>query len=338
MIPTLLPPDFVPAVDAPPNSLDPHETKAQVSFKLPPPADQPCAEFAVEPIDDLEECFRHSGWRSRRLQVWDALQRTHQNRGRLDRFRNCGSAAYLFYSPCRGALSVRANYCHDRFCIPCANARASRIARNLTRHVEARKLVFLTLTIRHNTTKLRDQIARIYECFKLLRRRVLWKQAEIGGAAFLELKVARDGLWHPHIHCIMESRFMPAKELSQAWLAVTGDSSVLDIRQVKSAEEVASYCVKYATKPADASIFNNAEMLDECVSTLKGVRFCLTWGTWRKLKLEDPDDGKPDDWLQIGRFSVLMHQANAGNPEAAAWIHALANGLRDSQPPPLPDL
>lgn len=51
----------------------------------------------------------------------------------------------------------------------------------------------------------------------------------------------------PHIHCLIESSYVPQKWLSQAWNALHG-APIVDIRRVKPGQGAAKYLAKYLTK------------------------------------------------------------------------------------------
>lgn len=158
---------------------------------------------------------------------------------------------------------------------------------------------FVTLTRAHSHAPLQAQIDSLYSCFARLRRSKFWQSCVQGGAAFLECKIGKgSGLWHVHLHLIVTGSFIDQKALSQAWLAVTSDSSIVDVRKIDDFGHVSRYVTKYVTKPLDASIYNVPEMLDEFVVAIQGRRLCLTWGTWRKHKLtESPPDDR--EWTPL---------------------------------------
>lgn len=281
-------------------------------------------EFDVQPATAAEQRFRHSGWSVRRAQIWAAFNRLHMGDDRRSRFANCGSGLWLQQNSARDDLKLACNTCHDRFCVPCAAARAARMAGVLEEKLQGVTARFVTLTLRHSRTPLVDQLARIGRSFTALRRRQFWTSAVDGGASFLEFKVGeQDGLWHVHLHILCTGRFVNQKRLSQEWHAVTGDSSIVDVRQVKDADHVAAYVTKYVTKPADASIYARPDLLDEMISGLSGRRLCATFGTWRGLKLDDiPEDTA--GWCNIASVETLRSQAAAGDAEARRYLYAAA--------------
>lgn len=285
--------------------------------------DRPRLEFSVPLASSDETHFRHSGWHVRRQKVWDAMAATHVGSSRRDSFFNCGAALWVQVNAQGDEYRTVCNTCHDRFCDPCGRTRARRINFNLKTILKNKRPLFLTLTLRHSTTPLADQIDRLLRSFTRLRHRAWWKANVYGGAAFMELKVsAFDDLWHVHLHLLVDSEYLPQRKLSDEWHAVTGDSSIVDVREPKSLAVVANYVVKYVTKPADSSVFAAPDRLQEMMTALRGRRLCLTFGTWRKLPLEDlPDDGQ--EWTAVASVAALVARFDEGDPEAIRIIEAL---------------
>jgi hypothetical protein len=318
-----------PAMDGggspPPSSLlDPLETKS------PPP---PSAfiqrkrhgnpEFDSAPASPEEQQFRHSSWVVMRHRTMAALERCHVGEKRCDAFANCGGGAWLYVAAGGDDLTIKCNKCHDRWCLACGRERAGRISANLLTVMSAKTCRFITLTLRHSSTPLKDQLDRLYRSFNALRRRAKFRESVKGGGAFLEVKVGRDGLWHPHLHVICEGTFLAHKTLSAEWHAVTGDSWIVDIRSVKDDGEAASYVAKYLTKPASHDVYSSAEKLDEMIITLRGRRLCMTFGSWRGVVLEPKDDDGVE-WKPIASIDSLRSRASAGDEEALRWVAAAA--------------
>ncbi|KKM62827.1 hypothetical protein LCGC14_1517790, partial [marine sediment metagenome] len=98
-----------------------------------------------------------------------------------------------------------------------------------------REVRFITLTLRINWEPLGDQVTRLMRCFARLRRRVLWKSTQFGGVAFLELKRRpHNHTWHPHVHIISEGLWIEKRDLSKAWLEITGDSFIVKVKPCDS--------------------------------------------------------------------------------------------------------
>lgn len=257
--------------------------------------------------------------------MWRALQRTCQSDARKDRFANCGSQLWLRLDKVHKCIGVACNTCKDRLCGPCGAARAQRIVDAVVNAKPNATLRFVTLTLKPSHASLSAQLDRLYDSFNKLRRRDFWKLYVTGGVAFVEVKIGKNsGLWHPHLHCLVEGDFIPQRDLSREWLEVTGDSSIVDVRRVENVGHAAAYTVKYGSKGCDSSVYNAPSRLDEFVTAIKGRRFALTFGTWRGIQLaEGHDDGA--QWQNIGAIDSLVSRARAGDDDARHWLQ-LASG------------
>ena len=129
-------------------------------------------EYRFEPLTKWERQFRHGHWEARCARVAAALESTGGDSLRLDHFVNCGSGCVAEWSETEQRHRLAGNYCHDRHCEPCMRAKANKIAGNLRDRLEAKphgRYRFITLTLKHSTAPLADQIRRIYKHFKALR-------------------------------------------------------------------------------------------------------------------------------------------------------------------------
>lgn len=304
-------------------SLDPHETSRQfppeeVLSSPNPPRD----DFRITPITAEENAFRHSGWTRHRRRVWDSLMRTGQSRSRMDRFANCGSGCTVFWSPSRRDWTLRANYCRDRCCQPCGVARSRFVRDAVVDFIGTRTVRFVTFSLKHTPhLTLTEQIDRLYEAFSNLRRKKLYRSLVRGGCAVLEVKIGKDLLWHPHLHCLLEGSYLPQKDLSREWLKVTGDSYIVDVRLVGQQRNEVHYVCAYVGKPLDASIYAVPSRLDEFIKAIKGRRLILCFGTWRELDLDAEPEGA-DDWIAVGSLCTLIAESQT-DPTARRILEAL---------------
>lgn len=299
----------------------------------------PRIEFACESPSRPEALFRHSCWARRRAKIWGALRRLHVNPHRLDRFCTCGSHLCAQRHPETGDIRITSNHCNDRFCVPCQAAKARRISQAAERLIKDHGARFVTLTMRAGQTPLVDQIDRIYRSFLELRRRHFWKNAVQGGAAFLEVKIGeKSGLWHVHLHILAQTKWLDQRTLSTEWHAVTGDSSIVDVRPIDDAQGRARYVTKYVTKPMDSTVYQSDAKMDECIMAMKGRRLCSTFGSWRGTKLDAaPETGTK--WIYVGRIDSIATDSRRGDETAQRLWHAITTkyprvGEFFSTPPP----
>lgn len=313
--------------------LDPPETKSPAPDLL---ADQVAASLSglhATPGHDrltLGQVFRHSGWARDRRRVYEALRDTHQSIARILAFEDCGSQAYVLRSrddPPR--YRVAGSACHDRFCRPCANARARGIALNVSEKLGKHPVRFLTLTVAGTGLPLADRLDHITRSFAALRRTAFWRQNVTGGIAFCEIKwsVATQR-WHPHFHCLIEGRYLPKRAISYEWQKVTGDSKIVRIMRIPDAARVVGYITRYAGKTADHTFVRDPVRLSEAIRALLGRRLCTTFGRWRGIALT----GHPSEeaWENIGTVHDVARLAAAGDMDclrALAQIDAQATAI-----------
>lgn len=277
-------------------------------------------EWATEPITLSESIFRHSGWVMRRSRLFAALKRTGTRHRRLQAFADCGSCSTCEQT--KDEVRVRGSSCRHPLCEPCRQERAAKIRDALHFLCIDKEVRFLTLTLRHSKTPLADQIDRLYRSFSAFRRRKSWTTNVRGGAAFLEVKISdRDGLWHPHLHILLEGRWWDTREISDEWHAVTGDSTVVDITRPRAIDDVCRYCVGYCVKTVHPSVWNDDATLDEAIVSLAGRRMCLTFGTWRGTPLE-PKEKDDRVWVTLGRLETVLQRAADGIAACVRWVEA----------------
>ena len=292
---------------APPDThLDPPETPVEA---------EPSSPSTVDPDGDNALCdnFRHSGWRHARQAIFHAFQELNLPPARSQAFRLCGSSWWVQrHREDRQRYRIVPDHCHDRFCIPCAHSRQRVIRNNAYRLIRDHEHRFLTLTIRNPGQDLNTLLNRLYTAFRKLRQRSIWRNRVYGGAAFCEVtyNAERDS-WNPHLHCILDGRYIDRPDLSRAWLAVTGDSFNVHIRLIRTKHAVCDYVTKYATKPLPHNAVSCPAPLREAILAFRRRRLIVTFGTWRHFKLLDnPADA---DWEQIDHFNGVSFRAASGD-------------------------
>lgn len=287
--------------------------------------------------------FRHSGWARPRRLVRQALVDLDIGLRPLERFDRCGADPWVVVDesdPTR--LAIHSDHCHNRWCTPCSRQRAARIVGNLKQRLNDGHIRFLTLTMKHSDTPLSHQIDRIYQSFRKLRRADFWTSAVDGGCAVLELKHSHQTrLWHVHIHCLLDGRYVDQADIKAEWWRITGDSHVVDIKHCHDADHAAHYVVKYITKPVPSSVINKPDQLREMIAALARRRLVLTWGTWRGVRLSAPLD--TTTWQLVASLPELYRRRDAGNLDAYAILVALEQMLPElpivagRDPPAHPD-
>lgn len=277
--------DFAPGESS---LLDPIETKIHRA---------PCPQFDGTAVEDDWD-YRHvarKGLEREWLATYHALERScgvmHQRP--LQNFRDCGRYAYFAWvEETRRVILVR-NACRSRWCPICARSKASFITEQATAWLKKiTEPKFLTLTLRSTDAPLSEQVDRLYDGLRLLRRRKFFKDAARGGVWFFQLTYNRDRKqWHPHLHILMDSNYLQKSALIAAWQEITGDSYIIDIKAVWNPESAAAYVARYVSRPAELS--SVAEQLqDELLTTCKGRRLAGSWGTGKAIDLGNPKPGE----------------------------------------------
>lgn len=143
--------------------------------------------------------------------------------------------------------------------------------------------------------------------------------------SFVEVKRRPDShTWHPHIHMLVEGVYVSKQTLSAAWLEITGDSMVVDIKWVRDPDRAAYYAAKYAGKGVHNDVERDPEMLDEALEALRGRRLHTCFGTWSMPA--EPGDVYPDEWRTIGTLRSVLERARSDDPTAVAILAVLTNG------------
>lgn len=284
------------------------------------------------PALPLESGFRHSGWMLERLRVQHALLVANVAASRLERFKECGGDCVCEYSPSLRRYRLRANYCGDRFCIPCARARSRKIEGALVKAFSGSKPLFLTLTLRASRATLSACLDRLYASFKALRRDAVWKSAVRGGVAVTEIKRGSgSGQWHVHLHALLQADYLDARWLSERWKEITGDSFIVDVSRMKHQQEGIGYVAKYASKGWTAEVTRDHDSLVECVCSLRGRRLLVTFGRMAKL---DVDSGTPraEDWRRVDRLERILEAHGRGERWASGIVRGLMGADEEAKP------
>jgi hypothetical protein len=252
------------------------------------------------------------------------MQRTCQPPNRAASFAACGTGYWVLRHQHDSTIfRTVPDHCHDRLCLPCARSRAQALADNVAERIDDEPARLVTLTLKADDANLRTRIDRLYRGFRRLRQRPIWKERVTGGAAFLELTRGKHGThWHVHLHCIVQGKYIPRESLGAEWLAITGDSHVVDVRFIRDHKQTASYVTTYAAKAVPSQVINTPDLIDEAVDALRGRRLVITFGTWRRWRLT----ARP----HIPGYSLFCHSnslayraCDPNDPTAAAVLQAI---------------
>jgi len=169
---------------------------------------------------------------------------------------NCRKRGRVFRCPNghRWAVPIR---CDLRICPPCLKRLGRKVwdirAKDLAEMARGKQgwtWKMLTLTLRvegDGWTKegLRERIKKIWKCARKLLKEFFLLSSDAGAVGVTE--VGSGG--NVHLHVVVWGPYASQDVLSERWLALTGDSKIVDIRQIKgSLEGALRYVGKYLSK------------------------------------------------------------------------------------------
>jgi hypothetical protein len=145
-----------------------------------------------------------------------------------------------------------------------------------------RAVYFLTLTLKNIPDEAfgRHDVKRLRACFGKLRRRF----PQIADGFYAVQTTSKGRGWHLHLHTLFDGRYVPKAELSKAWLEITGDSFMVDIRKVEDPKKAVRYLLSDflqspRIRPEDYKSFNGV---------FAGSRIIQAFGRCRKDQLRRP--------------------------------------------------
>jgi len=223
-----------------------------------------------------------------------------------DRLKSCRKFAFFYQSNETGKLRVQSSRCKLRWCPICRDVSRMIVTSAVDGWLRRRKFPkMLTFTLKHSDDDLLVQINRIYKSFQKIRQRVFFKQNVTGGVWFFQLKQnPQTEQWHPHIHCLVDGKFINHNKLKELWLKITGDSFVVDVRPVKDLDNASTEVARYATSPADLTNMSLESAWDVFEAT-EGKRICGTWGNAKGMILRPTPQADSDEWSKVADFSWI---------------------------------
>jgi len=218
----------------------------------------------------------------------------------------CRTDAWFVREIETGYVRIVSHHCRLRWCPFCARVKAFKASLTLERWVrKALHPKLLTLTLRSSSLPLSTQIDRIYDAFRTLRKRNKFKSRLLGGFWYFQVtKSVKTGFWHPHIHVLCEGRYIQHRYLKSMWEQITGDSVIVDIRQVRNPKSVINDVTRYISRPMSLKGLTSENMLD-LFKSFHGRRLCGTFGTARKLSQEIKLSNPPPKVEKIGTWSLV---------------------------------
>lgn len=240
---------------------------------------------------------------------------------RLNRLDECRTGGYFMKNIESGHVKVAAKSCHVRFCPLCSKSRENFIRHKTKLWLETIKQPkFMTFTLKHCEDSLWNQVEKLYSCFQKIRRHKMFRKKLRGGVWFFQIKLSKsDSLWHPHIHFVADCDFISQKKIQNAWEELTGDSKIVDIRQVKDADKAADYVARYAVSPCKLAGLND-EQLQELFYGLKKRRLSGTIGNAFKAKIMAKPVFESGMWKRLFSFALIERLRHYDSDAKALWV------------------
>lgn len=229
----------------------------------------------------------------------------------------CGD--YLLFRDYYRVDKVRlhaADFCQRHLLCPlCAIRRGAKLVEAYKARLEViqqeapgLKAYLVTITIK-NGEDLAERYRHLTGCMKRMKqaRRDHLKAPQknkhveaakaVGAVGSYEFKRGKgSGLWHPHVHMVWLCHEAPdAGKLSAEWLALTGDSYIVDVRPFHDQEDILGGFLevfKYAVKFSDLPLADNWHGYE----TLRHRNLIFSLGAFRGVEVpEDLSDIQLDD-------------------------------------------
>lgn len=264
------------------------------------------------------------------LQAWQASGNFYYhvdevlNTDYVSKWEACRRGAWFARHVDTGEVRVFTRACRLRWCSLCSSARRAFITVEVAAWIrQASYPKFLTLTLKHSNAPLLHQINSLYEYFRKYRHAKFFSDNTYGGIWFFQIKRAKHtGQWHPHIHCIIEGKYMQQRKLSKLWYRITSGSKIVDIRPIRDQAKAANEVARYASAPAEVSSLKPSDYY-EVFSSVHSRKTCGTWGSARSVLLKQPTASDKDSWRSVGDWSIVREgQGQFAQADAIvkAWL------------------
>lgn len=237
-----------------------------------------------------------------------------------DRFHRCRTRAFFIRNIDTGEVRISANTCKHRWCVPCSQARARTIGRNVETWVRTLKgPKLLTLTLSHTDAPLAAQLHELTVLFQRLRKRDPFSHAWRGGAWFLQVTRNPDtGQWHPHLHIVLDGDYVPHRTIARHWELVSTTSRIVDIRAIRTPEYACRYVSRYVSRPMmlkDLPLPERIELYD----AFSHKRLVGTFGTARGANLLSTPTFDRTKWRTVGTWFWVTSLASTDPRAAEIW-------------------
>jgi hypothetical protein len=180
--------------------------------------------------------------------------------------------------------------CSVRFCAHCSSRRSGKYKRKYLPYalafVKLSKVnltpCLLTLTqVKIKGEELEDSRQRILKSYRKFVRHNFVEDYFAGGLFTIDNVFSESGN-HTHLHIVIfRKKFIDHKLLKKHWAKVSEGAENLHIELIDDLEKGLKECIKYISKPLDASNLERRHILE--LLAVRGKRFIDTFGEFRKF-------------------------------------------------------
>jgi hypothetical protein len=154
----------------------------------------------------------------------------------------------------------------------------------------------LTLTLA-KTADLAAGVERIMKAWRKLQILVGFERDKrdklFGAIAAIEIGPHRN----VHLHVLYWGRYVPKEKMRECWLQLTGDSYIIDIKELRGSwRDAAREVCKYVTKVSEPANWTRSRDVDPCIpelllvdvlEALSGRRRLATYGIFYNVAIEE---------------------------------------------------
>lgn len=275
----------------------------------------------------LDQEWRHWNWSKERKYWLSTLPLIETSQTRILKFQHCGEQAWLQTNQETGEVRLTCQTCKMRICSAC-NQRIRRSVREriqaLLQADPAQKWRCVTLTRKSTQEPLKTQLKKLLQAFRRLRQSKLWKHCSRGGVALAEVTRNREtGLWHPHLHILVNGTYLPKPTLIENWKKASRGSYIVDVMLVKHQSAMATYLTKYMTKPEDHAGLTDVDQARDYYESLQQGHRLVTFGNCRGKR---PLPTRPiafDKWQNRVQLAAVRRDAFRGETHACRLLAKL---------------
>jgi len=220
---------------------------------------------------------------------------------------NCRQTAWFVRHEDTGAVRIASKKCHLRWCFHCAESRQHFITSQVWPWWSVAKMPkLLTLTLKHTSAPLQQQIDLLYKSFQKLRSRAIMKNRCIAGVWFFQItRNHKNNTWHPHLHALIDSAYLKHDLLKSAWSKITNGSTIVHIKAVTDTAKTLSHHARYAARPSSLIDLTDPEAL-ELYEAFKNRRIVGSWGRARAISFRQTKPVDSEKWKNLGSWKYVF--------------------------------